>query len=166
MKHILPLNLAIIGADNGLSPDRCQAIIWTNVGILLNGPHRKKLQWNFNRNSYIFIQENAFENVVCKMTAILFRPQYDHVSKSTTCYRRGWCQCHGLYILFWGAQCEKTLIYVTDWFSSAINRKGMWYKTWRNICPTTTEVLSIPLFIHYLRGYGFEKMCHAYDIHI
>ena len=34
-----------------------------------------KLQWNLNRNSFIFIQENAFENVVWKMTAILSRPQ-------------------------------------------------------------------------------------------
>ena len=28
-------------------------------------------------NSYIFIQENAFENVVCEMLAILFQPQCD-----------------------------------------------------------------------------------------
>ena len=36
---------------------------------------RNKLQWNLNRNSYIFIHENAFENVVWKMAAILSRPQ-------------------------------------------------------------------------------------------
>ena len=36
---------------------------------------RSKLQWNFNRNSYIFIQENAFKTVVRKMAAILYRPQ-------------------------------------------------------------------------------------------
>ena len=36
--HICVGNLAIIGSDNGLSPDRCQAIIWTNDGILLIGP--------------------------------------------------------------------------------------------------------------------------------
>ena len=34
-----------------------------------------KLQWNFNRNSYILIQGNAFENVVWQMAAILSRPQ-------------------------------------------------------------------------------------------
>ena len=27
--------LTIIGSDNGLSPHRCQAIIWTNAGLLL-----------------------------------------------------------------------------------------------------------------------------------
>ena len=29
------------------------------------------IQWNLKQNSYIFIRENAFENVVCKMAAIL-----------------------------------------------------------------------------------------------
>ena len=37
-----------------------------------------KLQWNINRNSYIFIHENALENVVCKMASILSRPQCVH----------------------------------------------------------------------------------------
>ena len=36
--------------------------------------HGKEFQWNLNRNVYIFIQENAFENVVWKMAAILSRP--------------------------------------------------------------------------------------------
>ena len=31
-------NLAIIVSDNGLSPGRQQAIIWTDAGILLIGP--------------------------------------------------------------------------------------------------------------------------------
>ena len=35
--HICVNKLTIIGWDNGLSPDRRQAIIWTNAGILLIG---------------------------------------------------------------------------------------------------------------------------------
>ena len=35
----------------------------------------KRLQWNLNQNSYIFIQEIAHENVVWKMSSILSRPQ-------------------------------------------------------------------------------------------
>ena len=42
--HICVSNLAIIGSDNGLSPGRCQAIVWTNAGILLIGP----LETNFS----------------------------------------------------------------------------------------------------------------------
>ena len=33
--HICVSELTIIGSDNGLSPERGQAIIWTNAGILL-----------------------------------------------------------------------------------------------------------------------------------
>ena len=40
---------------------------------MINGTLRNNLQWNIN--SYIFIQENALENVVCEMASILSRPQ-------------------------------------------------------------------------------------------
>ena len=44
---------------------------------IVNWTFRKnRLQWNFNRNSSIFIQEIAFENLVCKMASILSRPQW------------------------------------------------------------------------------------------
>ena len=36
--HICVSILIIIASDNGLSPERRQAIIWTNAGILLMGP--------------------------------------------------------------------------------------------------------------------------------
>ena len=36
--HICVSKHTIIGSDNGLSPGRRQAIIWTNAGILLIGP--------------------------------------------------------------------------------------------------------------------------------
>ena len=38
MTHICVGKLTIIGSDNGLSPERRQVIIWTNAGILSNGP--------------------------------------------------------------------------------------------------------------------------------
>ena len=69
MTHMCVSNLTIICSDNGLSPPRRQAIIWTNDGILLIGPFGTNLS---DRNSYLFIQENAFENFVCKMAAICF----------------------------------------------------------------------------------------------
>ena len=36
--YICACKLTIIGSDNGLSPVRCQAIIWIKAGILLIGP--------------------------------------------------------------------------------------------------------------------------------
>ena len=56
--------------DNGLSPGRCRAIIWTNAGILLIWPLGTNFNEIFYQNSYIFIQENPFENVVWKMACI------------------------------------------------------------------------------------------------
>ena len=44
-------------------------------GNHVNWTLRNKVQWNLNRNSYIFIQENPFENGVWKMASILSRPQ-------------------------------------------------------------------------------------------
>ena len=37
---------------------------------------RNKLQWYFSQKSKFFIQENAFENVVCEMAAILSRKRW------------------------------------------------------------------------------------------
>ena len=38
--------------------------------------HRNKLQWNFNQNKKLFIHENASENTVCEMAAILSRGRW------------------------------------------------------------------------------------------
>ena len=53
-----------------------QAIIWTNAGIL----SIRTLGTNFSEISseihiFFFIQENAFENIVCEMAVILSLPQ-------------------------------------------------------------------------------------------
>ena len=64
--HICVSKLTIIG----LSSVRRQVIIWTNVWILSIRQIRNKLKWNLTRNLHIFIQENAFENIVWKTAAI------------------------------------------------------------------------------------------------
>ena len=64
------MNQVSIGSDNGLPPIRRQAIISTNAGLLSIEP-QEQLQWNYNQNTEIFIEENAFENIVCEMAAIL-----------------------------------------------------------------------------------------------
>ena len=61
---------------------RWQAIILTSAGILLIVPPLgKKLRRNWNRNSNIFFQENAFGNVVCEMASIVSWPG---------CVEKGW----------------------------------------------------------------------------
>ena len=59
--HICVNEITIIGSDNGMSLGQRQAIIWW--WNIINWTVWNKLQCNFNLNSNIFIQENAFENV-------------------------------------------------------------------------------------------------------
>ena len=55
---------------------RRQTIILKQFWNIVNCTLRNNFRWNFNRNSYICIQENVLKNVVCKMVAILSRPHY------------------------------------------------------------------------------------------
>ena len=62
-------NLTIIGPDNGLSPGRRQAIIWTNSGILLIGP----LGTNFS-DILIEIHTFSFTQMRFKLSSGKWRP--------------------------------------------------------------------------------------------
>ena len=92
--HICAVDLAITGSDNGLSPDRHQAITWTDAVILSIGPcPGNRFHWNFNQNTTIFIEENGPEYVVWKMTAVLSQPNV-----LVNSYDYGW-KCQSLPIL-------------------------------------------------------------------
>ena len=67
--HIYVSELTIIGSDNGLAPDRRQAIIWTNAGILLIGP----LGTNISEIS-IEIDTFSFKKIHLKMSSGKWRP--------------------------------------------------------------------------------------------
>ena len=67
--HICVGKPTIIGSDNGLSPGRRQAIIWTNTGILLIGP----LGTNFSEIS-IKIQSFSFTKMRLKVSSAKWRP--------------------------------------------------------------------------------------------
>ena len=67
--HICVGNLTIIGPDNGLSPGRRQAIIWTNAGILLIGP------WWINFSEILIgIHTFSFKKINLKMSSAKWRP--------------------------------------------------------------------------------------------
>ena len=67
--HICVSKLTIIGPDNGLSPDRRQAIVWTNAGLLLIGP----LGTNFNE-ILIEILTFPFKKMRLKVSSAKRRP--------------------------------------------------------------------------------------------
>ena len=69
MTHICVGKPNIIGSDNGLLPDRHQAITWTNAGILLIGP----LGTNFSE-ILIRIETFSFKKMHLKMASAKWRP--------------------------------------------------------------------------------------------
>ena len=73
--HICVSKLTIIVSDNGLSPDRRQAIIRTSAGILLIGPLGTNFSEILIEILTFSLKKNAFESVVCKTAVILSRPQ-------------------------------------------------------------------------------------------
>ena len=69
MTHICVSKLTTIGSDNGSSPGRRQAIIWTNAGILLIGP----MGTNFSEiliETYTF----SFKKMHLTMSSVKWRP--------------------------------------------------------------------------------------------
>ena len=67
--HICVSKLTIIGSDNGLSPRRRQAIIWTNAAMLLIGP----LGTNFSE-ILIEILTFSFKKMCLKVSSAKWRP--------------------------------------------------------------------------------------------
>ena len=67
--HICVAKLTIIGSDNGLSPGRHQAIVYTNAGILLIGP----LGTHFSE-ILIRIHKFSFKKMHLKMSSAKWRP--------------------------------------------------------------------------------------------
>ena len=67
--HICVSNLTTIGSDNGLSPGRRQAIIWTNAGILLIDP-----SWTNFSEILIEIPTFSFKKMRLKVSSAKWRP--------------------------------------------------------------------------------------------
>ena len=93
--HICVSKLIIIGSDNGLSPDRRQAITWTNEGVLLIGP----LGTNFSETLFV-INKFSFKKMHLKISSGKWRPsclgpnvlttqcQWSNPEQSTTNYEQ------------------------------------------------------------------------------
>ena len=96
--HVCVDKPTIIGSDNGLSPGRRQAIIWTNAAILLIGP----LGTNFSE-ILIRIQTFSFRKMHWKISSAKWRPFCLGLNELTQ------CQLHHVHWVMWVWWCKKTL---------------------------------------------------------
>ena len=83
--HICISKVTIIGWDNGLALTKWQSHYLNQCWNIAHWNIRNKLQWKLKLNSYMFIQENAFQNAVCEMEGILFQPQCKSLAPERCC---------------------------------------------------------------------------------
>ena len=88
--HICVDKLIMIGSDNDLSPDRRQAIIWTNARFLSIGP----LRTYFNEN-LIKIQQFSLKKMHVKMSSAKWRPSCLGLNVLMVCgvFSGSWAVC-------------------------------------------------------------------------
>ena len=101
--HICVGKITIIGSNNGISPGRRQAIIWTNAGILLIRP----LGTNFSE-ILIGIQSFWFEKMRLEMSFDIWHPF-----------------CLGLNVLIVKPLCKKVCIAVADPLRTPLFKVGI-----------------------------------------
>ena len=95
MTHICVSKLAVIGSDNGLSPDRRQAIIWANAGLWLIGP----LGTNFSE-------------ILIEILTFSFKKMHLKVLSA-----KRWPFCLGPNVLMWWASFLKSSVHINIWLA-------------------------------------------------
>ena len=91
MTHICVGKPITIGSDNGLSPDRRQAIIWTNARILLI--------WPLGSEILTGIQTFSFKEMHLKMSSAKWRPFFPGFNVLTNDDQDFW-----LHMISWDCQ--------------------------------------------------------------
>ena len=86
--------------------------------LIVNGTPGNKLQWNFSQNTKLFIHENAYKNVVCKMAAILFRLQCVNTESVDVQMSRGARPPHNSRCSYYTCQIffHKFLVLPASWY--------------------------------------------------
>ena len=101
---------------------------------IVNWNLRNKLQWNFKRNSYIFIQENALECVVCEMPLCLGLNVLRRCHSVSAWHRR---QQHPMVV----SRCRHKLESPSHQRDDAKATKADWWPAFQVICRQTNQQL-------------------------
>ena len=134
--HICVGNLAIIGSDNGLSPGRRQAIIWTSAGILLIRP----LGTNFSE-LLIGIQTFSFRKMHLKMSSYISLILVDGIWPRCVDFVSGICN----HLRVWSvplAASPINMMYIVLWSKVTKNKLELattqhWLRKWLGVVYST-----------------------------
>ena len=76
------------------------------IMIIVNWKLGNKYEWDLNENTTIFIQENEFDNVICRMWAIMSHFQGVGIQSIIIWYQSHVSEDYGLY----GSQCLRKVV--------------------------------------------------------
>ena len=144
--HKCVSKLTIIGSDNGLSPGRRQAIIWTNAGMLLIWP----LGTNFIE-ILIRIQTFSFKKMHLKMASATWRPfclGLNELNITIQCILRNMHKVHGPICFFFGQYLWILSLRVTG--PEAITRQLY--------CPSASEIIGESLHECHQKYYSWQAI--------
>ena len=74
--HICVIELGQHWFRKWLGAEQATSHYLNQCWLIVNWTLGNKLQWNSDKNTKLFIHENAFENIVCEMAAILSRGRW------------------------------------------------------------------------------------------
>ena len=129
--HICVGDLTIIGSDNGLSPGRRQAIIWTNAVILSIGPLGTNLS-----ETLIKIITFSFKKMRSKVSSGKWRPSYLSLNVlRKLCHHWCWHLCHSSQYDLSQRKCHHACMMMSEWEAN-VNKTCplltcMWTRTFK-----------------------------------
>ena len=135
--HIYVGKLTNIGSDNGLSPGRRQAIIWTNARVLLIRP----LGTNF---SEILIKINTFlfKKMHLKMSSAKWRPFCLALNVLMVI---AWCLCHTIWPLWKSNHSQLSMVVAGVYLAPEHLESSLWRSSvcaYQVECPTYWSITS------------------------
>ena len=143
---------AIIGSDNDLSPNRHQAIIWTNAGILLIGPIARSFS-EISIKTHIFL----FMKMHLKMSSQKWQPHDDVINWKH--FPRNWSFVRGILGQWHGALMFSLIyVWINDWVK---NSEAGDLRCYRAHYDVSVMILSRPQCINSFWT-GYAIWCHRY----
>ena len=124
--------------------------------LIVNWTLRNKLQWIFNQNIKISVHENASENIVCEMAAILSRERWLKTLRSR---RTNWHSSDAIFKSFSGT---KIVVFLFKFLFNVICSQRKMSMIMKNIVFTKTngKHLSGPLELQFrCHSQGSFRVC-------
>ena len=111
-------------------------VVTDRFHCIVNWALRNTIQWNLNRNLYVFIQENAFQNVVRKLAAIVSRLQcVKSLQSVVTMFSFHFRHVHSNDFCFSCQNCLSSTL--NSWEKESIGlRKCTWWPLWLSVTLT------------------------------